>query len=134
MTEQFLFDSNVHVDILADDPVWFDWSSGIVTACSKLGTLAINPIIYAEVAARFETITELDDALIAFERFDLPWDAAFLASKAFTTYRLRGGAKRSPLPDFYIGAHALVSHLTLVTRDATRYRTYFPALKIIAPN
>ena len=134
MTEQFLFDSNVHMDILDLDPNWLDWSRSKVVECSELGTLAINPIIYAEIASRFETLAELDDVVLDYERLDLPWEAGFLASKAFAAYRRRGGTKTSPLPDFYIGAHALVSNLTLVTRDATRYRTYFPTVKIIAPN
>lgn len=91
--------------------------------------------MYAEVSIRFERIEELEDALPAgdFARLPLPWEAAFLAGKCFVRYRRRSGRRRSPLPDFYIGAHAAVAGLTLLTRDATRYRTYFPGLEIIAP-
>ena len=134
MTEQFLFDSNIHVDVFRKDPAWLDWSHATILACAEIGRLVINPIIYAEIGSRFETMAELDEVLLEYERLNLPWEAAFLAGKAFISYKLRGGTKTSPLPDFYIGAHALVSNLTLVTRDATRYRTYFPTLKIIAPN
>ena len=97
--------------------------------------LVINPIIYAEVSARFERIEELDDALPAdyYRRVALPWEAAFLAGQCFVKYKRRGGERRSPMPDFYIGAHAALTGLTLLTRDATRYRTYFPTLRIIAP-
>ena len=97
--------------------------------------LAINPLVYAEVSIRFERIEDLEDALPEedFLRLPLPWEAAFLAGKCFVRYRRRRGPRRSPLPDFYIGAHAAVAGLTLLTRDATRYRTYFPGLEIIAP-
>jgi len=97
--------------------------------------LVINPIIYAEVSMGFERIEELDEALPAdsFRRDPLPWEAAFLAGKCFLAYRRRGGARRSPLPDFYIGAHAAVTGLPLLTRDARRYRTYFPHLHLLAP-
>jgi len=95
----------------------------------------INPIVYAEVAARFTRIEDLEDALPHeyYERRQLPWEAAFLAGQCFMKYRRRGGSRRSPLPDFYIGAHAAIEGLTLLTRDAKRYRTSFPALRIIAP-
>ena len=134
MTEQFLFDSNIHVDVFRRDPDWLDWSHATILACAQLETLVINPIIYAEIESRFETIADLDVALAGYERLELPYQAAFLAGKAVATYRRRVGTKTSPMPDFYNGAHALVSNLTFVTRDATRYRTYFPALKIIAPS
>ncbi len=99
------------------------------------GPLVLNPIIYAEAAARFERIEDLEAALPGsyFERRPLPWEAAFLAGRSFVAYRRRGGKRRSPLPDFYIGAHALVEGLTLLTRDPARYRTYFPKLRLIAP-
>ena len=99
------------------------------------GSLAINPIIYAEVSVGFDRIEELDDALAPglLERLPLPWDAAFLAGRCFLAYRKRRGERRSPLPDFYIGAHAAVSGMALLTRDVKRYRTYFPRLRIIAP-
>jgi predicted nucleic acid-binding protein len=97
--------------------------------------LAINPIIYAEVSVGFGTIEELEEVLAPelFARLALPWEAAFLAGKCFLEYRQRKGARRSPLRDFYIGAHAAVAGLTLLTRDATRYRTYFPTLRLISP-
>jgi predicted nucleic acid-binding protein len=99
------------------------------------GSLAINPIIYAEVSVGFDRIEELDDALAPglLERLPLPWDAAFLAGRCFLAYRKRRGERRSPLPDFYIGAHAAVAGMALLTRDVKRYRTYFPRLRIIAP-
>ena len=97
--------------------------------------LVIDPIIYAEVSIRFERIEDLEEALspAMFRRDVLPWEAAFLAGKCFVRYRSRGGAKHSPLPDFYIGAHAAVAGMTLLTRDEGRYRTYFPTLDIFAP-
>lgn len=99
------------------------------------GQLAINPIIYAEVSIGFDKIEELDDALPPemFLRTDLPYEAGFLAGKAFAAYRRRGGVKATPTPDFYIGAHAAVSGFRLLTHDAKRYRTYFPTLTLIAP-
>lgn len=103
---------------------------------SSTGRLAINPIIYAEVSTGFDTIEALDDALPVsnFQREILPYDAGFLAAKAFLAYRKRGGQRRSPPPDFYIGAHAAVRKYRLLTRDAARYRTYFPAMDLIAPD
>jgi hypothetical protein len=97
--------------------------------------IAINPIIYAEVSIRFERIEELEETLpeSEFRRLPLPWEAAFLAGKCFIRYRRRRGARRSPLPDFYIGAHAAVAGMPLLTRDASRYRTYFPRIELIAP-
>lgn len=97
--------------------------------------MAINPIIFAEVSVGFERTEELEAALPreGFRRLQLPWEAAFLAGKCFLAYRRRGGVRSSPLPDFYIGAHARVSGLTLLTRDASRYQTYFPEVELIAP-
>jgi predicted nucleic acid-binding protein len=130
-----LVDSNVLLDVLTEDPAWFEWSEDALSTCAEQAVLAINPIIYAEVAAGFRSKEDLDTALSAdrFQREALPWDAAFLASKSFIQYRRRGGERRSPLPDFYIGAHAAVAGMTLLTRDASRYRTYFPTLPILAP-
>lgn len=107
----------------------------MLARCADDSIVAINPIVYAEVSIRFDTIEELDEVLSEgyFERLPLPWEAAFLAGKAFLAYRRRRGAKRTPLPDFYIGAHAAVAGLRLLTRDARRYRTYFPRLAIVAP-
>jgi predicted nucleic acid-binding protein len=130
-----LVDSNVLLDVLTEDPVWFDWSAGQIEAWGDSGTLAINPIIYAEVSVGFGRIEDLEEALPAplFVRLPLPWEAGFLAGKCFLDYRRRQGERRSPLPDFYIGAHAAVSNLRLMTRDARRYRTYFPSLGLIVP-
>lgn len=122
--------------MITDDPRWGAWSSGALARCADAGELAINPIVYAEVSIRFERIEELDETLpeADFRRLPLPWEAAFLAGKCFLRYRRRGGARRAPLPDFYIGAHAAVSGLDLLTRDAARYRSYFPGLRVISPS
>jgi hypothetical protein len=104
--------------------------------CAEQNVLVINPIIYAEVSIRFDRIEDLEDVLSPslFRRDPLPWEAAFLAGKCFLSYRRKGGRKRSPLPDFFIGAHALIAEMVLLTRDPTRYRTYFPKLRLIAPD
>lgn len=130
-----LVDSNVLLDLFTEDDEWFDWSSAMVERCGDAGELVINPIIYAEVSPQFDSIEELDDALPAdyFRRAELPWEAGFLAGRAFLKYRSAGGVRRSPLPDFYIGAHAAIEGLTLLTRDPGRYRKYFRALTILAP-
>jgi predicted nucleic acid-binding protein len=130
-----LIDSNVLLDIFTEDPEWFTWSSEALEEWAEESVLVINPIIYAEVSVRFARIEELEEALPSarFRRDALPWEAGFLAGKCFLEYRQRGGAKQSPLPDFYIGAHAAVAGMKLLTRDAARYRTYFPKLQIIAP-
>ena len=130
-----LVDSNVLFDCLSEDEEWCDWSALMLSAASDRGAVVINPIIYAEVSIRYGRLEDVEEALPAdyFMRAPLPWEAAFLAGKCFERYRRRGGTKRSPLPDFYIGAHAAVTGMTLLTRDARRYRTYFPKLRIIAP-
>lgn len=130
-----LVDSNVLLDILTEDPRWLEWSTHALARCAEDGVVAINPIVYADVSLHFARIEELDDALpeATIQRLPLPWEAAFLAGRCFLEYRRRRGARRSPLPDFYIGAHAAVSGMTLLTRDAGRYRTYFPKLDLIAP-
>ena len=129
-----LVDSNVLLDVLTEDERWFAWSSDTLAACADDSVLAINPIIFAEVSIRFSRIEELDEVLPpALQRLPLPFEAAFLAGKAFLRYRRRGGARRVPLPDFFIGAHAAVGGLRLLTRDAGRYRSYFPRLELIAP-
>lgn len=130
-----LVDSNVLLDVLTEDVKWFAWSAEALARCADQDSLAINPLIYAEVSIGFEQQDELDAALPerTFRRLPLPWEAAFVAGKCFRTYRHRGGSKRSPLPDFYIGAHAAVSGLRLLTRDASRFRTYFPELEIVCP-
>lgn len=130
-----LVDANVLLDVLTDDPTWFAWSAERLDVCAAAGELCINPIIYAEVSVGFERIEALDEALSpdAFLRLPLPWEAGFLAGKAFMAYRRAKGSRTSPLPDFYIGAHAAIESMTLLTRDAARYRTYFPTLELICP-
>ena len=129
-----LVDSSVLLDILTEDQDWFDWSSESLARCCETGTLAINPIIYAEVSIRFSRIEDLDDALgTEFERREIPWPAAFLAGKRHLTYRRRGGRASLPLPDFFIGAHAAVERMPLLTRDPSRYRSYFPTVELLAP-
>lgn len=128
-------DSNVILDVLTEDPRWFSWSAAALEEHAERSVLVIDPIVYTEVSIRFERIEELEDALppSLFRREPLPWEAGFLAGKCFVDYRRRGGTRRSPLPDFYIGAHAAVGGMTLLTRDATRYRAYFPTLDVHAP-
>jgi len=124
------------LDVLTVDPEWSDWSADALARCADDSTLAISPIIYAEVSIRFARIEDLEATLpeADFRRLPLPWEAAFLAGKCFIKYRRLRGARPSPLPDFYIGAHAAVDGLALLTRDATRYRTYFPGLDLISPD
>lgn len=130
-----LVDTNVLLDVLTEDPKWLDWSSTALERAADESGLVINPIVYAEVSIGFDRIEDVESALPhdVFVRSPLPWDAAFLAGKCFAAYKRRGGEKRSPLPDFYIGAHAAVAGLSLLTRDPARYRTYFPKLRLIAP-
>lgn len=131
-----LVDTNVIVDLATANPSWLQWSFNALARAANESSLVINPLIYAEVSTRFDSIEEVEELLPVsiFRRDPLPYEAAFLAGKAFLQYRLRGGAKLSPLSDFYIGAHAAVAGLRLLTRDAQRFRTYFPTLEIIAPN
>jgi predicted nucleic acid-binding protein len=130
-----LVDANILIDIFAADPDWRDWSARQLVAAHRTGRLIINQIVYAEVASSFPTQRRLDDALGVqpYQRETLPWEAAFSAARAFLAYRRSGGLKRSPLPDFYIGAHAEVQGYFLLTRDSARYRQSFPTLKIISP-
>jgi predicted nucleic acid-binding protein len=131
-----LVDSNVLLDVMTEDPQWLEWSSHALARCADASILVINPVVYAEVSIRFATIEELEDALpkSVFERRDIPWEAAFLAGKCFVKYRRAGGRKTAPLPDFFIGAHAAVEKLDLLTRDNTRYRAYFPTVRLIVPD
>ena len=135
MAKPVLVDSNVILDIATQDPRWGEWSAEVLAAVAENSVLVINPVIYAEVSVGFDSIEELDLALPsdAFRRDPLPYESAFLAGKAFVQYRRRGGSRRSPLPDFYIGAHAAIAGLRLLTRDERRYRTYFPRVEVIAP-
>jgi hypothetical protein len=132
---EMMVDSNVLLDVLTEDPAWFEWSSRSLQECAQDHILVINPIIYAEVSIGFDRIEDVDAALPerTVERRPIPLEAAFLAGKCFLKYRERGGEKRSTLPDFFIGAHAAVEKMTLLTRDASRYRTYFPKLRLISP-
>jgi predicted nucleic acid-binding protein len=131
-----LIDSNVLLDTIQRDPAWYDWSSAAIERAGSAAQLVINPIIYAEVSVRFANIEDVEIALpkALFAREPLPYEAAFLAGKAFLTYRRRGGLRASPMPDFLIGAHAAVAGYRLLTRDPRRYRTYYPQLSLIAPN
>jgi predicted nucleic acid-binding protein len=131
-----LVDSNVLLDVFTDDPAWGEWSRQAMVRAFDEGPVVINPVVYAEVSVGFDRIEELDEALpaAAFVREPLPYAAGFVAGKAFLAYRRSGGAKPAPLPDFYIGAHAAVAGYRLLTRDARRYRTYFPRLAELAPH
>ena len=131
-----LVDSNVILDIVTEDKKWFLWSSQALAKYAETHTLVINPIIYAEVSVGFDRIEDVEEVLPSafFRRDPIPWEAAFLAAKCFLAYRRRRGKKRSTLPDFFIGAHAAVVGIPLLTRDIARYRTYFPKLKIITPS
>jgi predicted nucleic acid-binding protein len=131
-----LIDSNIILDIFQDDPIWADWSESILTKYSSINKLYINHIIYTEISVGFDRIEDLEFALTkgGFHILDMPKEALFLAGKAFLKYRKSGiGTKRSPLPDFFIGAQAAVLGLELITRDISRYRTYFPSVKLISP-
>ena len=130
-----LVDSCVLIDVLANDPDWAEWSLEKLDALGQQAPLVINPLILAEISPRFAKAADLDAALqqLPIKREALPWDAAYLAGQAFKIYRTANGSKRSPMPDFYIGAHALVGNMRLLTRDAVRFQTYFPKLNIISP-
>jgi hypothetical protein len=132
---QVLVDSNVILDIVTEDHRWFEWSSSELARLADDHALIINPIIYSEVSVGFARVEDLEAALPSeyFRREPLPWDAGFLAGKCFLRYRRAKGSRHSPLPDFYIGAHAAVRGIPLLTRDAARYKTYFPQLILISP-
>ena len=131
-----LVDANVILDIATNDPQWFDWSRAQLEPLIDAGEAAISPIIYAELVPAAATTAGLDATIVPagdFLRLPLPYAAAIPAARAFAAYRRAGGAKTSPLPDFFIGAHAEVENLTLLSRDATRYRTYFPNVRLTCP-
>lgn len=130
-----LVDSNIILDLFLDDPDWADWSESALAQYSDATTLYINAIVYSEVSIGFEKIEELESALAGggFQMLEIPKEALFLAGKAFQKYRKDKGLKRSPLPDFYIGAQAAIFDLDLITRDVSRYRTYFPSVRLISP-
>ncbi len=134
-----LVDSNVLLDVLTEDPRWYPWSASALAGAAENGRLFLNPIILAEISIGFERIEELDAALPdglapdLLQCTEVPREASFLAGKAFLRYRRGGGTRSSTLPDFFIGAHAAVAGLTLLTRDARRYRHCFPTLHILSP-
>jgi hypothetical protein len=130
-----MVDSCVLLDIITDDPYWYPWSSAALEKWGEGHDLALNQIIYSEISVSFEHIEEVERVIPAtvFKRLHLPWEAAFLAGKVFLRYRRHRGTKRSPLPDFYIGAHSTVLGIPLITRDAKRFEYYFPELKLITP-
>lgn len=130
-----LVDANVLIDLFTDDPKWADWSREALLESAGRGQIGINPIIYAEISIAFTHPAKLDAALANLEliRCELPYAAGFCAGKAFLEYRRRQGTKRSPLPDFYIGAHAEIADFDLLTRDTTRYASYFPKVQLICP-
>ncbi|HYH89072.1 MAG TPA: type II toxin-antitoxin system VapC family toxin [Solirubrobacteraceae bacterium] len=129
-----LVDSNVLLDLFTDDPVWAAWSEARLAEAFDAGQVVINPIVYAEISVAFDRIETLDAALPErLGREGLPWEAGFLAGRCFLEYRRRGGTRRSPLPDFYIGAHAAVTGRALLTRDADRLRTLLPTLRLTTP-
>lgn len=130
-----LVDSNVLLDVATNDANWSEWSATAIATLAERIALVINPIIYAEVSVGYSTVEALDAVLPGsiYRREPLPWAAGFLAGKCFAQYRRRGGMRATPLPDFYIGAHAAVGQLGLLTRDAARYRSYFPTVEIFSP-
>jgi predicted nucleic acid-binding protein len=130
-----LVDSCVILDVVTDDPVWGQWSDETLETLANDTELVVNALIYAEVSVGLDTIEAVDAAIPidAYRREPLPYEAAFLAGKAFVEYRRRGGERRSPLADFYIGAHAAVMGYKLLTRDEARFRSYFPNLELITP-
>ncbi len=128
-------DTNVLLDVVIDDPTWADWSQQQLNAAALRDRLAINPVVYAEFSSRFAKIEDLDAMLASVEIAvaEMTRAALFLAGQAFKTYRRRGGPRTSVLPDFFIGAQAAVLGAPLITRDASRYRSYFPMVKLVAP-
>jgi predicted nucleic acid-binding protein len=130
-----LVDSSVIIDVAGHDPVWEEWSTSMLRLLANTSSLFINQLIYAEVSVSFDSVDAVDEALPRrlLGRESIPFEAAYLAGKSFTAYRRRGGTRLSPLPDFYIGAHASVAGHEILTRDPTRFRTYFPDVRLITP-
>ena len=130
-----LVDSNVILDVFLDDPKWADWSESKLEEYSYQTSLYINSIIYSEISIGFRLIEDLEFAIsrAGFQLLEIPKEALFLAGKAYIKYKRRKGIKRTPLPDFFIGAQAAVLSLDLITRDVSRYQSYFPSVKLIAP-
>jgi predicted nucleic acid-binding protein len=133
--QDLLVDSNVILDVFTDDPVWADWSESMLERYSVTHSIYINPIIYSEISIGFTRIEELEEIIedCGFQVRQIPREALFLAGKVFLQYRRAKGSKRSPLPDFYIGAHAAVEGMALLTRDVPRFQTYFPSVEMIHP-
>jgi predicted nucleic acid-binding protein len=131
-----LVDTNILVDVVTDDPLWADWSQQQLILAAARDELAINDIVYAELSVRYTTLEELDAMIREANLISaaIPRPALFLAAKAFQRYRSAGGVKTGVVPDFFIGAHAVISDSQLITRDAARYRSYFPGIALIAPN
>ena len=130
-----LVDSNVILDVVTEDPEWGEWSASALEKCADASVLVVNPVIYAEVSIGFKTIEELEEVLPPeyFRREPVPWEAAFLAGKCFVRHRRRKGSRATTLPDFFIGAHAAICEYHLLTRDAARFRTYFPSVRLVSP-
>lgn len=131
-----LADANVLLDVVTDDPVWIAWSLAALAAAALAGPIFINDVVYAEISTRYASIEELDEMLAGtmIRIAPIPPSALFLAGKAFLRYRKAGGIRAGVLPDFFIGAHAVIEGWPLLTRDPRRYRTYFPTLRVIAPD
>ena len=136
MTSVVLVDTNIVVDVLQEDPVWAEWSANQMRTLKLMHRLAINPVIYAELAMSFDSIDDLDATLATggLQLEEMPRPALFLAAKAHKAYRQRGGTRNQVLPDFFIGAHAATNRWALLSRDRARYTTYFPTLRVIAPD
>jgi len=136
VTASLLVDSNVILDIFEEDPCWVQWSESILNHYSLTHTIYINPVIYSEVSIGFARIEDMEAAIIGcgFQMIQIPKEALFLAGKVFMEYKKRKGTRISPLPDFFIGAHAAVEGLKLITRDVSRFRSYFPTVQLIFPD
>jgi len=130
-----LVDSNIVLDVFLNDPKWADWSESKLDEYDQLGILYINSIIYSEISIGFKRIEDLESAIAkaGLQMLEIPKEALFLAGKAYLKYKKRKGTKRTPLPDFFIGAQAAVQNLDLITRDVSRYQSYFPTVKLITP-
>ena len=129
-----LVDSNIVLDVFLDDPDWGDWSEARLAEYDQAGALYINPVVYSEISIGFKRIEEVESAIAraGFKMLQIPKEALFMAGKVYLEYRKKG-TRTSPLPDFYIGAHAAVLEMALITRDTSRYRTYFPTVRLITP-
>lgn len=131
----FLIDSCIILDLVTNDPIWAQSSQKLLEKCDSKGVLYINPIIYTEISIGYSNVKLLDEVVeeMKLEWLDIPKEALFLTGKVFVNYRRNKGTKAHPLPDFYIGAHAQVTALQLITRDIARYKTYFPNVSLIIP-